>query len=317
MIGSAIPGQVRSACSQIRALEADKVVGAGTPGHEFFVRYREQVRGAIHLAGVLETCDFDNTPDDILARVLEKTHAIHAALNVVMGQHNSGRNSSDRDGAANTLVRTYREWYDEAAPIVAFSRARGTDILEMERQVLEARDRLKTLRAEAEEIHRSLKDYEVRNVVSKQASFFADQAKVHKAGGTIWLSMLVVVAVLLAGGAIYTMISPPEPTDKASLLVSQWAPRIALASILFWGLALCSRNYRAHRHNEVTNGHRALSLQTFNVFVSSAEDPSVRSAILAQAASTIFSAAPSGYSPDQADPLPHVTAVELLQKLVK
>jgi hypothetical protein len=63
------------------------------------------------------------------------------------------------------------------------------------------------------------------------------------------------------------------------------------------------------------NRHRSVALKTFNVFATSAKDQKVRDAIVAQAASTIFSAQPSGYSVDQAEPLPQATAVELLQRI--
>jgi hypothetical protein len=55
----------------------------------------------------------------------------------------------------------------------------------------------------------------------------------------------------------------------------------------------------------------------FNVFVAATDDATVKAAVLAQASSTIFSSVPSGYAPDQAEPLPHATAVELLQKIGK
>lgn len=66
MKDSGIPSQIVDVCKQSTSLDIERVVGAGTIFHDFFVLYRDRVRGAIYLAGVLETCDFDNIPDERL-----------------------------------------------------------------------------------------------------------------------------------------------------------------------------------------------------------------------------------------------------------
>ena len=68
--------------------------------------------------------------------------------------------------------------------------------------------------------------------------------------------------------------------------------------MLLWS----SRNYKAHRHNNVINRHRANALSTFKVFVdSSKDDIATKNALLLKSAEAIFSPAITGYLTKEPD----------------
>jgi len=309
------PARIRSACQQVAALTVEGVTGAGGPQRYSFTDLKERVRGMIFLAQRLESCDFDNIPDERLAKVAASVDQTYAALVGMQSYCQNQGGGQNRDNVHNRVVAAHTGFYDEVWPIIAFSAARGSDLQELERQTLDVRDRMLALEKEGAAVLDALKQFSIKDTVSKQADFFDKQAKNHRTGGMLWMGLVVGVAALITVLAILTMRYPPPSPASTLELVSQWLPRLAIASLLFWGVTLCARNYRAHRHNEVINQHRALSLKTFNVFVTATDDSTVKAAVLAQAASTVFSTVPSGYAPEQADPLPHATAVELLQRI--
>jgi hypothetical protein len=73
-----------------------------------------------------------------------------------------------------------------------------------------------------------------------------------------------------------------------------------ISTLLYIG-AQSLKTYRTHRHLEVVNKHRAVSLLTFRTFVDSATDDQVKSAILLEAARTIFAPVSTGYVRGQED----------------
>lgn len=172
-------------------------------------------------------------------------------------------------------------------------------------------------RDECETIANNLRKYSVDTIISKQSEHFAREATEHQKYAQLWLYGVVASALLVTAIAIYASINPPSALihNSLPLTIFAYVPRFLTLSISFYALSLCARNYRTSRHNYIVNKHRSIALSTFDVFASSATESKVKDAILAQAASTIFSPQPSGYSVDQAEPLPQATAVELLQRV--
>jgi ABC-type arginine transport system permease subunit len=130
--------------------------------------------------------------------------------------------------------------------------------------------------------------------------------------------LLAAIAFGLIISGVAWMVAAKGPTlveGSIPLTVFAYLPRLLVISIAFYALAVSVRNYRAHRHNHVVNQHRAVAVKTFTVFAMAATAQTVRDAILAQAANTIFTSQPSGYGSDQAELSPQVTAVELIQRI--
>lgn len=169
-------------------------------------------------------------------------------------------------------------------------------------------------RAQAEQLYKGLQEFTVDTVVQKQTKHFSEEGKHYEGLAHWWLGGVVAFGVVVAVIAylLHEQTLPPGATAPA--LIGALLPRVVALSLAFWALTLCARNYRALRHNAVVNRHRATALSTFTVFAQAATDAQVKNAVLAQAAGTIFSAQPSGYSPDSPDPLPQTTALELLNR---
>jgi hypothetical protein len=71
--------------------------------------------------------------------------------------------------------------------------------------------------------------------------------------------------------------------------------KVIVILMLFSGTAWCGSMYKATRHQEAVNKHRANALRTFQAFVSATNDPAVKDAVLVETTKSIFSLAPSGF----------------------
>lgn len=89
---------------------------------------------------------------------------------------------------------------------------------------------------------------------------------------------------------------PPEPKLSWSTAgnLSYFATHALLLSGLSFAAVVCLKNYRAARHNEIMNAHRARALSTFEDFRAGSEGR-VLDVILLQPTSAIFSMQPSGF----------------------
>lgn len=211
----------------------------------------------------------------------------------------------------------YNSLYRIAAPIIALELQRAPNVERTQSRIENELAAVEKMRADCKELNDNLKKLSMDTVIARQSDYFAHEAVEHKDSATKWLIGVVVAAMSIAAIAWFASASPPAALVHGSmpLTILAYVPRFLVLSVAFYALSLCARNYRTSRHNYIVNRHRSVALNTFSVFAGSAENERVKDAILAQAASTIFSPQPSGYSVDQAEPLPQATAVELLQRI--
>jgi hypothetical protein len=136
--------------------------------------------------------------------------------------------------------------------------------------------------------------------ITENVEAFEQAAGNHRISAMRWaVATGVTAATLIAcalGGMMRTT-SPPDP--KASWLEATnlyfFGERVFLASVLSFVMVTCVRNFRAARHNQVLNDHRARSLKTFERLRAGATDDRMKDAILLQAAEAIFSMQVSGF----------------------
>lgn len=159
----------------------------------------------------------------------------------------------------------------------------------------------------AQEKHDALQDFKVRadeaitklaqGGVAANAQAFSEQRANDGVSATLWLVATVAVAVVAL--ALSWTLLMPEKGDVVSMeagaVISRLAPRLVFMSLLTFVLVWCSKNYRAARHSEVLNGHRARALQTFEMFREAAKDDETKATILRLAAEAAFTPGATGY----------------------
>lgn len=108
------------------------------------------------------------------------------------------------------------------------------------------------------------------------------------AGGTIALAIIFLGFLKVTGHA--------DTTELVQLAIS----RIVVLGLMFAITVWCGRIYRATKHQQMVNRHRANALKTFQAFVQSSSDPVMQDAILMETTRSIFAITPSGYLGNEA-----------------
>ena len=132
---------------------------------------------------------------------------------------------------------------------------------------------------------------------------FGVQATDLKKQADIWL---IATAVAALATVFVVLISPyfiwiaghfgiVMPNDD-TLFVAQ----IVASKVIFTGIGIaatlwCGRMYKALKHQQSINDHRARALETFKVFWRSGEDPAIKDAVLLEATRSIFAITSPGY----------------------
>lgn len=92
--------------------------------------------------------------------------------------------------------------------------------------------------------------------------------------------------------------------------------KVILLSTLSFGIFWCARNYKAEKHNQTLNQHRANALMTFRAFVEGTDDVRVKDAILIQAAQAVFTPRPTGFDSPEKEAQAISPIVEILGKSI-
>ena len=168
---------------------------------------------------------------------------------------------------------------------------------------------------EAERALAAVKEQAAEAGVSTNAQIFVGVSKQHNAAARTWLRATVIMAIatfLAALGALATafLYQPPDTATTIQYVVA----KLLVISTLSFGVLWCARNYRAERHNETLNRHRANALMTFRAFVEGTADNRVKDAILLQAAQAAFVGRPTGFDSLEKDSPSINPVVEILGK---
>ncbi|NOJ51989.1 MULTISPECIES: hypothetical protein [Myxococcus] len=270
----------------------------------------------ISLLKLIASIDISNTPSKTSKELRSRTHSAITTLTTPSSRR-TPTNTTPPESYSQEISNQYNTLYRVAAPIIALEMQRSPNIESTQSKLENELVAVKKTRVECEQLADDLKKLSIDTVIARQSEHFANEAVEHKDSAAKWLIGVTATATIIAAIAWFASVNTPAALVQGSmpLTIFAYAPRFLVLSVAFYALSLCARNYRTSRHNYIVNRHRSVALSTFGVFAASAANERVKDAILAQAASTIFSPQPSGYSVEQAEPLPQATAVELLQRI--
>ena len=181
---------------------------------------------------------------------------------------------------------------------------------ELERDLLEARHMLEALQQQSADVA-NLRDSALealaaarsaaaQRLISNQADAFAASRISHRAAGIFWGRITIVLILALVVALTLSMNSEAHPPrDNESWTVAAnlnyLAGHVLLVSLASFAIVVCLRNYRAAKHNEIMNAHRANALATFSEFRKVVEGKAA-DIITVEAASAIFAVQPSGFA---------------------
>jgi hypothetical protein len=237
----------------------------------------------------------------------------------------------ERPNSRTNVTQPIDDFYKSSATILANSQATSgapllREVQELQGQAEEKVSEIENILNDAESLEERLKESAQTGAVAERARYFKDQADQHSKWSNLWLITTVVLAIVVLGYAGYlsshylSLIGATQPQDQSTWVTVQLAiSRIAIFSVLFFGVITTSRLYRSEQHNYVINQHRYNSLQTFEVFVESANDQEVQRAVLLQTTESIFSPQKTGFQSKSGEgsPSPAGQVTDLLQGVSK
>ena len=170
-------------------------------------------------------------------------------------------------------------------------------------------------RTEAERALGAVKEQAAEAGVSTNAQIFVGVATQHQAASRTWLTATIIMAITTFLAALAALVTAflYQPADTAATIQYVFAKLLVISTLSF-GVLWCARNYRAERHNETLNKHRANALMTFRAFVEGTADDRVKDAILLQAAQAAFAGRPTGFDSPEKDSQTINPVVEILGK---
>jgi hypothetical protein len=251
-----------------------------------------------------------------------------AMLNFSDGEENA---KSKRDNFLTHLTNAYDHYFEQLTIPISYSTRRSTDFAQYEREARAAiqsiEDKtsavsaeLKRREMEADGVLAAIRKIASEQGVSQQASFFKAEADLHETAAEKWLTWTKRFAITLGLLAFASMFM-----HKVEILRTTTIPEAIQFGIgkglvfatLAYAIFLTSRNYLAHKHNAVVNQHRRNSLVTYEALVAAAGDKANRDIVLSQAATTIFSAQATGFTPKDHDESKALSMVNVGANLLK
>jgi hypothetical protein len=194
---------------------------------------------------------------------------------------------------------------------------------EPERIAIASRDaekvtsRIRDMESEVNTVLEAVRKASAEVSVAKHAQHFSEEAKRHGDAASKWLTFvgLAGAATILLAGFQWWLVWTKHPVlsnaQSAQLIFSKALVFSVAISATVW----CGRVYRALRHNEIVNRHRANALSSFEALAEGTDDAATKNAVLMQATNSIFGMQPSGFSANDAESAGPSQLVELIRTL--
>jgi hypothetical protein len=197
-------------------------------------------------------------------------------------------NQNTPGDVCKTIITAISSAYDEVMnPLLlplAFTATQATDYAKIEREAKGYHTTMKaeaealfkfiaTARSEAERALAAVKEQAAEAGVSTNAQIFVGDSEKHHGFAHTWLKATIWMAVVTLLAAVGFLIAAfvYHPADLASA-VQYVVAKLLVLSTLSFGVFWCARNYKAQKHNETLNKHRANALMTFRAFVEGTGD---------------------------------------------
>lgn len=271
--------------------------------------------------------DISRLPIGHLNPVIQTCAKIEALIEKVEGFTLNQNAPAD---VCKTIVNEVNAAYDDiVAPLVlplSFTATQATDYAKIER---EAKGYLTTMREEAgafeqfmldarEDAKRALsavREQAAEAGVSSTAEIFLSDSKEHGEQAGKWRKATIALCCIAAAATLAFLVAALmyQPPSTAAAIQYIFAKMLVL-SVISYAIFWCSRNYRAHKHNETLNMHRANALRTFKAYVEGTDDERVRDAILLQAAQAAFTPRSTSFDSTDSEPKTVNPVVEILGK---
>lgn len=220
-------------------------------------------------------------------------------------------------GAKEALEATARET-EEAREKAARAQleALTSKLTETEKVLRDRTESVMRLEVQLSELVKETTELAKVAKMKKQARHYGNTARWYGWQSLAWIGASLAVAVtmiVLVHWSITEGKGPPAPYEAITVAanLAHFTARALGVTVLSFALATCVRNFRAAKHNQATNQHRAEALETFEE-LNNIADEKMKEILFTQATLAIFTAQPTGYT----DPSAGATHLHELASMV-
>ena len=266
----------------------------------------------------LGQCNLSRIPEnylDELSEMLDRYQDIfNRAKNLSLESSTSPKN--DRDSIIGEIENSYQNLYEASSKLISFAGAVGTNFKQLETEASVAVGKINQIyekekqkidkhKQDAKKILEDIRAVASESGVEKTSFQFSQEEKRHKGKAATWLTVLVGLKIsflIFIPGSIYFILSKKNITASSSFTFGHLEIGfLMVASLLFYAIVFCKRNYNAEKHNETMNAYKANVLKTFRAFVDGSDNPSVKNHMLVNAGNAAFYIPSTGFNKSDKD----------------
>lgn len=259
------------------------------------------------LATLIVELPFDLAPDDVVQNTSSYLDGAAGTLRDIDGFDSVQGTGADRDQLVNTLnahaqsaLQTIGSWLAVAGVLSGKLQVWTSEAKQTRDNLQQVLDQTTAYAAKQRaEVDAAVDAARAASAEAGAAAFtedFRKEADTRLSRGRRWLGASAVSAVLTLGLAASIVFGwGIDPAHNGWQAIVDIGGRVMGFSVLLYTTVWCSRIVLANLHQESVNMHRANSIKTLQAFREAAADPTVKDAVVLEAARATFENVPPGF----------------------
>jgi len=270
---------------------------------------RENLQSSIDLFNELKNSNLEELPLSILENIKSQSNNFLTLISrfTDFNPNESSNPKREVNGYIDQATKTYNNLFSSYIPIINRSKISDRKFKSQEKElkkvITDSKKFVELFEKSSKATLKEIQDKAAGIVIVEYSEHFNREARRHKYGAYGWLAGGIIFFIAaFAFGYYYSELLIIPKSATLSEIVHNTVIKLFLISVIFSGIALCVKNYRANRHNQIIYTYKLNALATFKLFRDAAgEDEATKNAILVQAAQSIFSTPSTGYITSKSD----------------
>jgi len=265
------------------------------------------------LSRIKNDIKWEIAPDQSATKFQTDLKTLNTRLDSIQKFNASQGNTQQRNSLSTQFKNAYNDISLSGSNLITYNSIMNPAIESADASIKLIENKLNAELKKAQGVVSNLEQIAGETGVTKYSKSFSDISDEYKTFANWWLAIAILAIGLLIGGGIYILEHYGDATNTATIINNTISKIILLTGLIYF-VTLSIRNYKANRHNQIVNKHKATALNTFKVFIDAADenDPQTLNAILLEATRTIFNSVNTGFlngNTDSADLSPKVIEI--------
>ncbi len=321
--------QIHEKYEELNSYEMEDLVRENDLGSQLsFKKAEPTILKTIELFKKAKSANFEEVPFNLLNNFYKQlNNAIKRFEEFKNFNANQNNPVNQRDNLINQLESQFDGYYQHSLPLLIIKLLSGNDLSiqqakiehltkELEKKTTETEEKGQEYLEQLKETLKSAEEAAAKVGVSRHSQIFQQESTRYEDESRTWLkwTVVILIAIVLVAG-VFIFLFPDKEASNAEI-IQYSITKIIVLSAMFYGLSICNRNYRAHKHNATLNKHRQNALSTFETFAKAAgTDTQIKNAVLIEATHTIFSNQLTGYLNSEKDNESSNKIVEIIKNV--